>query len=794
MFMANTPWFHNLYEFNTGDDSERRSIEADFFPYSLLFAAVLGIGNRALAWNILGLFSLWASYLFCWLLVRRFTRDDFTSALAALLVLILPYRWATLLGGSPTGISMLLPPLLFLGLDMAVRDRRWLGGALAGASMLIASQNDAHIFFLGMLCAPCWCIVCWMFEGARIIRPIREWLRIAGCLLPFALIAGFPALLVQLSLRGGATDGTTIEKGRGLQEVALFSPHASGIFGWMTTGHDTSIYLGHLLPALLLLGLVSLIWRFFRTPSRPSAAAIAAYAMLLSGCLIMVLLALGVNGPQDGRVLHFTRAHIPHFDMIRQPAKIYSILPALLAVCAGLGMKSVLSIIPQKAARPAYAGLALFILLMTFTFAWQVRPTVCLLDDTQEAYAAVAGDAQTRGVDPRAIVLPIWPGDSAWTSLYQHYVSLYRIRMINGYLPVISTEYQQLALSYEMANVGVFTPENWLDLKSRGIEYILFHEDAFPEQVSNFPAGYTLFSLLRSPNLALLKQDGSVWAFKILEKPAKPARIPALYSWTTFFPSGTCIWDAERGNYDEAAITLDSPDAFGGRSVVLSPGQALQLYRFPHAGAPEAALLARVRGNGTLQTSFLLDELGKANTNTQKINSSDWTWKRFPLGSVTGYATVQPTFQCLEGTVDLDAVISFAGDIPSLDVGQTWSLPAPLFFRGGYTDLAQNAVVLRPDYESDGGRWGIFYGPRLPLPTGTYRVNMHLKTKAPAGTELGSFYIRCGEHESKDFPVFSGNQTEAVFTNNPAQLTTFIFTYSRKAPISIRSVDFTRIR
>ena len=43
---------------------------------------------------------------------------------------------------------------------------------------------------------------------------------------------------------------------------------------------------------------------------------------------------------------------------------------------------------------------------------WQTRhrPGICLLDAEQGAYAAVADDAASRGVPPRALVLPLWPG------------------------------------------------------------------------------------------------------------------------------------------------------------------------------------------------------------------------------------------------------------------------------------------------------------------------------------------------------------------------------------------------
>ena len=59
---------------------------------------------------------------------------------------------------------------------------------------------------------------------------------------------------------------------------------------------------------------------------------------------------------------------------------------------------------------------AAFALLVAAEFKAQVRPGICLLDREQAAYRAVAEDARTRNLTARALVLPLWPGDSATQS------------------------------------------------------------------------------------------------------------------------------------------------------------------------------------------------------------------------------------------------------------------------------------------------------------------------------------------------------------------------------------------
>ncbi|MDD4734646.1 MAG: hypothetical protein PHP44_00920 [Kiritimatiellae bacterium] len=791
MLTGQTPFWHNIYEFNTGDDSARRYVGPDLLPYSLIFTAGYLVGNRAFAWNLLCFTSLWMSYFICWLLVHRYTRETYASALGALLILYLPYRWASLLGGSPTGLSMLLPPLLFLGLDLAIRDARLLGGILAGCAMIVASFNDAHIFFMGMLAAPGWCLLALAAKENMRWLHWKDWFRMAVALLPFALIAGIPVIQSQLAVHGGAIESTTIEDGRSLREVSLFSPRPEGLFNWISTGHENSIFIGWLIPALLALGLLLLLWAALRRPRRYLPDLIV-YLLLAAASIVLIILALGVNGPDHAHWFNLCRAHIPHYDMIRQPAKIYALFPPLLAILTALALRQILSL-TTRCKPAARIAVLLFMAAAGMAYALQVRTTVCLLDEEQGAYAAVADDARAAGKDPRALIIPLWPGDSAWSSLYEHYVSLYRIRMLNGYLPVVPLNYiNDIATFHEFSNVAIIPPAQWDDLRERGIDYILFHEDAFPEQVSNFPAAFTLRNLLLDPRLQLLRQDGNVWAFKLLEAPHQKTPPPALATWTLFLPTYNCSWEAEWGSPDQPLEPLREPSASGQACLPLSTGQSFRMHPFAHCEAPEAALLLRLRGNGTLRTDLLLDE-HQTNTCIHSVHADNWTWLRIPAAPLEGTRLMQPVFTVTEGQLDLDAVISFAGILPDLSSpGAFWLIPAPLFFRAGYTDLEHNQIILRPDYQSDGGDWGIFYGPKLPIPAGTYDIAFNVQTDAPEGTPLGHFRLIQEGYESDTFPVIAGTPATATVTlpsNLPVKLS---FNYARTAPLAIQSVTFTR--
>ena len=53
---TDTPWFHNLYEFNTTSDEDRKTTRAFFLPMSLVYSAG-AIISPAFGYNL----TIWAS-------------------------------------------------------------------------------------------------------------------------------------------------------------------------------------------------------------------------------------------------------------------------------------------------------------------------------------------------------------------------------------------------------------------------------------------------------------------------------------------------------------------------------------------------------------------------------------------------------------------------------------------------------------------------------------------------------------------------------------------------------------
>lgn len=782
MLGGGTPWFHNVYEFNTGDDSARKYVGIDDAPFVFLFTLGYWAAGRAAGWNLTGFVALWLTHLFTWLLLRRYLKSDLAAGILALIAIALPYRWTSLFGGSPTGYAMTWIPMLMWGLDAMIRRNRIAGGVLAGLAVVFASWNDAHVFFFGVLFVPCWALVVLLMDRDIRWAEAATWKRWILAALPFVVLV--LAVLIQGQMKHSDLSETTFESGKSFSEVALYSPKPHGLTSWRAFGHESQIYIGYLLPAFVVVGLLLQFVSFVRSP-REQWRRTLVFALVAGGMAAAIALALGTKGPMDARLLVIARKLIPPYAMIRQPAKIFCILPTVFAFAAALSFDIVTRKLRSAAGQVAAA--VILVGAVAFGYGMQIRPTVCLLDTQQGAYAAVAADAAAREVAPRAIILPIWPGDSSWASLYEHYVSLYRIRMINGYQPAVPREYiEQVFNVFESFNCGLLSEFQRSELKKRGIDYVLLHEDAFPEKVSWFPVAFTIKKLLNHPHLELLKQDRNVWAFRILDEPV--VKSPAAEQWNIFFPN--MHHEMEWSVPSEDCVRTDQSASDARFAHLDKPGVAIALRPFEHLQAHDARLLLRCRGNARLVARIRLDDADEVVTRDVRLESENWDWVSVPLPEPGDSVRFGVEFALESGAADLDLLLFASGELPKIVPGESFTLPAPLFFHAGYTDLAADSVRFRADYEPADG---IFYGPKLPLARGEYRVTLDVENDAAPGTALGYFHIEPRLGRPINFPVVAGTPAEGRFTAEDDLPFVLRFFYNRRTDMAIRGVTFTRL-
>ena len=774
MVKGDTPWFHNLYEFNTGVDADRYSVGNYNIPFSPVYFAWDLIGSPAFAWNMLAFTTIWLTMLATWLLLRRFVREPI-AFLLALVAITLPYRYIALFGGSPMGHAMLWPPLIILGLDMAVRDLSFKGGLLAALVLLSAYYNDTRVFLFSVLTSPLWCFLALLRREEPSWTKPRYWGAVALRLLPFAAVVG-GLILAGMRVKAEKFSQTALAGGRELSEVAQFSPEPTGLVEWFTFGKDAHAFIGFVLPLLCLAGLAWALYDTLRRKRLDNWVNDLALLLTIGLATGIALLALGPNGPFEGFFYMQARRFLPAYDLMRMTAQAYCMMPTVLALGGALALNRLLLRLGSQRLRLGIAALVALMFLCEYSA--QVRTTVCRLPAEQGAYAAVAEHAAASGQKPRAMIIPIWPGDSSWSAIYMHYATLYHIRMINGYSPQVKTEYIETIFSrLGRSNIAVLPDENLDFLMERGIDYIILHEDAFPEKVSPFPVAFTIKRLLNHPRLEFLKRDGSIWSFRILPKPAPKPEIKP--DWDLFFP--TLHWELEYASGAKEK-TRSEESASGGMYTRLSAGSELTTRPFRPWGAPEPALLLRLRGNGVL----------RAFGNRHEISSNAWNWRRIEVPSLGTSALCRPAFAVDEGQVELDAMLYLSGKWNEPAVGESIRLPAALFFHAGCIDMQTDSVLLRRAYEPDAA---IIYGPNLPLEKGEYVLEMDYDSDAPADTELGQLRVRLRGDDYAATAVRAGDEQARLSFDYPNSLPLRIeFVFSRNADIEVKTFTITRMR
>jgi len=847
-FTGQTPFFHDVYEFNQGNDQARYRPGSCYFPFGLVYSAGYFLGGCAMGWNLMLCLTVWLIYLFTWLLLERFSVSWLTAGVAALPSILLPFFHGALLGGNPAGLGMLWVPLIFLGLDAAIRDRKAWGGVLAGILLVIAAWVDLHVFFFVFLAVPVWALMCMAFEAGRDSertpgqplsentvttswgggamphaghgRKRRHGLRQDGFRTDFphtpVLLGWFkpvvPVLLgmglayLQTGIIKSSLDRTLQSGGRAIQESLAVAPRW---LGWLDITPDNRfniVYIGVWVSVLLLSGLVLMMYDTWR---RKSGAWIrlGLMAMVCAAIGGIAILALGPNTPFDHehRLWQALRVFIPPFKMIRQPARIYCILAPFLGLALVLAMDRFNRSLPRRSWVILLAAVVAAGCLADY--GRYLDPSICLLDDEQGAYRAVEEDAAGCGRENRALALPLWAGDSPWNSITAYYSSLYRTKMLNGYsLPVSHPYFRDVYRRYEAINMGVVTDEMLGGLLGMKIGYLVLHEDAFTLKASPFPVFQTLNELMRHPRLQFLANDKTVWAFKILEagisNTVEAAAPEGTSQQEVVVPGG--YYSAKPGPPIIAAWQWDACDMAGGTATVEKDGVMIFIRLADTAGTihldrrelyPVEGLryAVAVSGNGSLAGSFGTDLSNDAFSVTV-TGGNEWRWIEIPAPVLPpGRKTLlEPSFTNTSGRVDISMIVLMAGPWKWLHSGESLAIPAESFCTTGYTDTNQAGIHLDRDRTQAGAA---LYAPVVPVLPGRYYVTLDYTTAPPASGELslGEFTVERSDGQNRvTLPVLAGREFVLNYTLESPRPLRLEFRFNRAADMVIHSVTLTR--
>lgn len=801
----NAPLFNNVYEFNEGNDDANKQIQFYYFPFSFIFTLLLTFLNRAASYNITGLISLCLTFYLTFLLAKRFTKPKLFAIALSLLAITFPYRWGTLLGGSPTGLAMLWVPLLVLGIDKAVRDNSFFGGFMAGFALIFSYFTDTHVFYFAALSGPCWYLFFLINKENFSAKKILDWLKLIKSTLPIIFLGTLSIALSFFTQKD--LSGSTMHAGRSWHEVELYSPFWKGLFSFCDLGPDNNIYLGWSLISLLAAGALFFFGFITYSHKKNKKQMLCNFIFLYGAILLITALALGTNGPFMAKLFQAARKLIPHYNMIRQPTKILCLLPTISVIACAFSLTQIFHVLKNKTAQKVLVSL--FAIFLVSEYYSKINASLCLINEDQKAYEAIKIDSINENKRAHILAVTLWPGDSAFTSIYQYYASLYGIRMINGYHPVVKKEYfQNVFRFFESINTGEFTEKQRDSLLKKGINYLVVHEDLYPEKVSAFPIAFALKNLLNNKMLSLLEKDAAVWAFKIKDKTEEtddnnPNKI--LNDLSTFFPARNFEFEHQR--QDIMADIVKDPTASNERFLRLTKNKTSSLRNFYAPEAKNSRWMIRAKGEGKLKAEVIQNEVVTEEINIEINDSKDWAWIEIPLNNHTSYHPINLRITCTQGTIDADMTLFTAGEWNGhKDSTYETILPAPLFFHAGYIDINKNTVEMKKNKvnamekqfsletikQLRGDSRASFYGPRLPLSKGNYKLNFVYKTDAKKGTIIGSIHVKCGQDIIFFTPVYAHMPMPHdlyIPYNKPISLD---FIYSGEADISIKQVEFVK--
>ena len=255
---------------------------------------------------------------------------------------------------------------------------------------------------------------------------------------------------------------------------------------------------------------------------------------LLYGAVLASGLVL-IPGPTLPRFPFYEALHrwLPFFGMIRNPRSSSSSSPWAALVLAALGARAVLSRL-AAGARDANAvcwSLALSRASSSSRPPWH-GVAVARFGDSP-VYEALRRSAT------RVLYLPIWPGDSAYSSLYLYAITRTRVPAVNGYSPFVPRQYSSDVFeSLEPLNVGDLDPAEASALRRLGVSHVVVDRAVFPPQVSAVPVGLHDRGPPRFARAGARARADPLWLFRVTGQGAIRAPGPTSPVGCSTKPSG----------------------------------------------------------------------------------------------------------------------------------------------------------------------------------------------------------------------------------------------------------------
>jgi len=480
------PLFQDPYEFKVGKDSPgvfttRRLLLSLVF---LLFAPF----GTVFAFNALILLAVALSGFMAFLLARYYTGKIMPSLVAGLIFAVFPFALGQSLGGHTNGFMLFLIPFVLLMFEKGFSSGKFSYFFYSSIGFASFALIEYHLLYYMCLLIPPFFLV--RMYG---LRP--GWKSFTRSLIGVGVAVGI-GVGIMLIIKSLEITGSTREHGVSFREIQLYSPVLRDFFIHQYRGMEKEIYLGW-----VVLGSAFLSFLFYGL-KRPL---FWFYAGIIG---VMGLLCLGPTKEKFLSLYQLLYNYLPYFSFSRLPGRMVVFVALAAALLIALGLSRL-----KKGSLVASLALLGFIAIDYYPSS---VAGITLLPPKSKVYEYV----KENNGDKNLLCLPIWPGDTAWSSIYLYYVTQTKAPLVNGYYPVVPRDYvENVFYPLYSLNVGEVLPQQAELLKKLNVKYVVFHEEAFPRKVSHFPAHFTLAHLFNSPYLKLLTHDKKHWLFELLDKP-----------------------------------------------------------------------------------------------------------------------------------------------------------------------------------------------------------------------------------------------------------------------------------
>ena len=306
-------------------------------------------------------------------------------------------------------------------------------------------------------------------------------------------------------------------RGRSIHEVLLFSPQIGNFFSFPYQP-EKYIFLGWGLILLAVWGLIPLF------QSRPRNLGYRALAGLLA--FLALILTLGPTLPFFP-LYQYLYDYFPFFKYPRVPARFVMIGIVFLGLLAALALNSFRDWTASKGWGRLRIALTLLIIFLVGLEYHTGQPVgLSLMKADNRLYGEIK---RLLPKDRRVLELPIWPGDSHQSSVYEYTVTRTQRPMINGYAPVVTRDYvQQVFWPLYPLNHGELNLAEFQKMQQLKVGLLIFHDNPllYSEKISPFPRRLALKRLEASPWLKLVDHEADMYLFKFDEKAPGPAKPP----------------------------------------------------------------------------------------------------------------------------------------------------------------------------------------------------------------------------------------------------------------------------